>query len=130
MLVGGGRRNLVENNSFVRVGTMVYLNAQGTNFDRPADFCDDVSPPLSTQCNTGAAEWMLTRAAAADAWAARWPEMTTLRRDRLGYPYGTRIVGNTYCATPEFIGGPDGMCADKARKVFVEVSGNLETTGC
>ena len=130
VLVGGGRRNRIVNNSFVRVGTMIYLNAQGTDFDKPSDDCDDVSPPLATQCNTGAAEWMLTKAAAAKEWAARWPEMTRLRRERLGYPFGTQVVGNTYCATPELIGGPDGMDAAKARTVFVEVAGNVETTAC
>ena len=130
ILIGGGRRNIVVNNSFVRVGTMVYLNAQGTNFDRPSDFCSDVSPPLSTQCNTGAAEWMLTKAPAAAEWAARWPEITTIKSDQLGYPFGTQIKGNTFCATPDFIDGPNGMNADKARAVFVEVDGNIETTDC
>ena len=63
-------------------------------------------------------------------WAARWPELTRLKREHLGYPFGTQIVGNTYCATPELIGGPDGMDAAKARTVFVEVERNVETTAC
>ena len=128
VLVGGGRRNLIVNNTFVRCGTMVYLNFQGTNFDAPADNCSDVSPPLSTQCNTGAAEWMLSKAPAAAEWASRWPEMKTIRQDHLGYPYGTKIVGNTYCGAQFFISGPNDMDADKARTGFVEVSGNVNTT--
>ena len=130
VLVGGGRRNLVVNNTFERVGTMVYLNAQGTNFDNPSDNCSDVSPPLSTQCNTGAAEWMLTKAPARHEWASRWPEMRRIRQEHLGYPYGTQIKGNSYCATPLFISGPDEMDAAKARTVFVEVDGNIKTTSC
>eukprot|EP00966_Prymnesium_polylepis_P331329 7386888-Prymnesium_polylepis.3 len=109
---------------------MVYLNAQGTNFDNPSDNCSDVSPPLSTQCNTGAAEWMLTKAPARQEWASRWPEMSTIRKEHLGYPYGTQIKGNYYCATPLFISGPDEMDAAKARTVFVEVDGNIKTTSC
>ena len=107
---------------------MVYLNAQGTNFDNPSDNCSDVRAPLSTQCNTGAAEWMLTKAPAADEWASRWPAMKAIRQHHLGYPYGTKIMGNTFCGAQFFISGPDGMNAAKARTVFVEVDGNQNVT--
>lgn len=128
VLIGGGRDNLVVDNTFVRCGTMVYLNAQGTTFDSAVDNCSDVSAPLTTQCNTGAAEWMLTKAPAAAEWASRWPELITIRQDHLGYPYGTKITGNTYCGAEFFISGLDDMDAAKARMVFVEVSGNAKTT--
>ena len=86
--IGGGRRNVVANNRFVRCGTVQYFNNQGMagQFDHGTVNCSDVAPPFNTTCNTGAARWMATRSPAAAEWARRWPEMLRIDEEYPGTP--------------------------------------------
>lgn len=123
---GGGRRNLVIGNRYVRVGTVHYLNNQGMTFDKSTINCTDVSPPFDTQCNTGGVEWMTTEAPAAKEYLARWPEMGRIQNDYPGWPAYTQIVNNSYCKCPEFSNQGD----DEFKAWKVTVSGNVETDDC
>ena len=86
--IGGGRRNVVANNRFVRCGTVQYFNNQGMagQFDHGTVNCSDVAPPFNTTCNTGAARWMATRSPAAAEWARKWPEMLRIDEEYPGTP--------------------------------------------
>jgi hypothetical protein len=70
--IGGGRRNVISENLFVRCGTVQYLNDQGLTDPSLNGIqminCSDVQPPFSTGCSTGAATWMTTKSPAAAAW--------------------------------------------------------------
>ena len=83
--IGGGRRNRIAGNRFVRCGTVQYFNDQGITDPSINGIkmvnCSEVLPPFSTVCSTGAATWMTTQSPAAVAWAQRWPEMTTIMQE-------------------------------------------------
>ena len=99
--IGGGRRNIISDNRFVRCGTVQYLNNQGITdpSENGAGMinCSQVAAPFTTTCSTGAATWMATKGRAAAAWAERWPEMRQIMEDYPGRPAYNMIVNNTYC---------------------------------
>ena len=145
--IGGGRRNRIEGNRFVRCGTAQYFNDQGITDPSINGVgmvnCSEVLAPFQTVCSTGAATWMTTQGPAAAAWARRWPEMTTIMEDSPGYPAFNAIVNNSYCrnlSAPvhEFVSGNvDPSCPDfgpGCQRVLaswkVEVRDNRETHDC
>jgi len=105
--LGGGRRNSVVRNRFEMCDTAVHIDNRGMRGGAArADQCDDVCAPLSNgcQCNTGAAEWMATRAPAAALWAARYPQFATMRNaSLLGQPAYCNVSANVYCLCGQFI---------------------------
>ena len=125
-LVGGGRRNTIADNTFVRCGTVLYINDQGRTWDAGTVNCTDVAPPFATTCSSGAARWMLSEAPAAAQWAARWPEMARIGDEAPGLPYKTSLRRNTYCGCGELLSVP----LAQARAWAVEVEGNVNTTEC
>ena len=116
----------MQRNRFVRCGTVLYVNAQGVGFDKNADFCNTVSPPLETQCNTGAAEWMTTQSPAREEWSRRWPELLHIRDDHLGLPAHSRLANNTYCSCPILT----SVTAANLTAWEVQVAGNVEDRDC
>jgi hypothetical protein len=103
--IGGGRRNTVTGNYYEHCDTAQHLDNRGMNWEKSATDCTTVCEPLGAGCgcNTGAAEWMLTKAPAAAQWAARFPFLKTIRTDRLGQPAYNTITDNTYCKCGKFI---------------------------
>lgn len=133
--IGGGRRNFIHRNRYVRCGTVQYLNNQGRNIDSSTVQCDTVAAPFETDCSTGAAEWMTTQAPAASQWASRWPEMTRIREDHLGWPAYGEIVNNSWCPGDAFPGElissnvPPEVQSDPSLWFFT-VEGNVEMHDC
>lgn len=119
---GGGRRNIIENNTYINVGTVHYLNNQGMNWDEDTvcDGCDEVAPPGyledQTVCSTGAATWMATEGPAAKVWTEKWPEMLTIGDDYCGEPAFSSLKNNKYCGSLNgeayLLGCPQGMDDD------------------
>ena len=99
--IGGGRRNVISENRFVRCGTLQYLNDQGLTDPSLNGIqminCSDVQPPFSTGCSTGAATWMTTKSPAAAAWLQQWPEMAHIRSDLPGSPAHSMLIDNVFC---------------------------------
>ena len=145
--IGGGRRNIITGNRFVRCGTVQYLNNQGVS--DPSEngagmiHCTEVAAPFTTTCSTGAATWMATKGPAAVTWARRWPEMTQIMEDNPGRPAHNIVANNTFCrnfSAPvhEFISsnvnpscpnlGP--ACVQILADWRVVVSNNIETHDC
>mmetsp|Transcript_45387 Transcript_45387/g.125125 ORF Transcript_45387/g.125125 Transcript_45387/m.125125 type:complete len:524 (-) Transcript_45387:1393-2964(-) len=140
---GGGRRNLITNNTYRNCGTVHYLNNQGMNWDNSTVYpqCDVVAPPGydqgETVCSTGAATWMATEGPAAAEWAAKWPEMININSDFPGEPAHSSLSGNTYCGSLDgesyMLGCPDGMdktCEYEAATWQFAISGNTYTEEC
>ena len=69
---------------------------------------------------------MLGNASAGAQWAARFPELKTIRSDRLGLPAYNRIASNEYCNTSTFIDA-DKNATDKWGTV---VENNTNVTEC
>ena len=145
--IGGGRRNTIVGNRFVRCGTVQYLNNQGISdpSENGAGMinCTEVAAPFTTMCSTGAATWMTTKGPAAAAWVDRWPEMTQIMENYPGRPAYNLIVNNTYCrnmSAPvhEFISSnvdpdcPDlgDSCLQTLKDWRVIVHNNYETHDC
>ena len=99
--IGGGRRNTIVGNRFVRCGTVQYLNDQGLTDPSLNGIqmvnCSEVKPPFSTGCATGAATWMTSRAPAASVWRRQWPEMVRIRSELPGSPAYNLVIDNTFC---------------------------------
>mmetsp|Transcript_21371 Transcript_21371/g.40165 ORF Transcript_21371/g.40165 Transcript_21371/m.40165 type:complete len:684 (+) Transcript_21371:212-2263(+) len=119
---GGGRRNIIANNTYINVGTVHYLNNQGMNWDKDTvcDGCSEIKPPGysegETVCSTGAATWMASFGPAAEGWASKWPEMLTIGDDYCGEPAYSSLTDNVYCGSlageAYFLGCPQGTDAD------------------
>ena len=127
--LGGGRRNVVIGNRYEECGLAVHMDNRGTRGGaRRANECDDVCAPLSDGCgcNTGAAEWMVTKGAAASKWLARWPYLKGLRNDSLlGQPAFNDISDNTFCKG-SFINANENQTA----KWHTTVKNNANVTTC
>ena len=127
--VGGGRRNVITNNYYRECGTAVHMDNRGTRGGaKRADQCDDVCKPLTPgcDCNTGAAEWMVTESPAAIEWGARWPYLKTIRTDLLGQPAHNIVDDNTYCGCGQFI----DASLNATNKWNTSVRNNLNVTTC
>jgi parallel beta-helix repeat protein len=114
VVIGGGRRNTVAGNHFERCDLAQHLDNRGMGGQPPnaVPNCTVVCEPLSSgcTCNTGAAEWMITKASAAAEWKSRFPFFKTLRTDRLGQPAYNTIAGNTFCKCGKFIDATPEDC--------------------
>jgi hypothetical protein len=105
VVVGGGRRNNVSDNYYEHCDTAQHLDNRGMAGQAGNTNCTSVCEPLSPgcQCNTGAAEWMVTKASAAAEWREKFPELGNISTDRLGQPAYNTIIGNRYCKCQQFI---------------------------
>ena len=111
-----------------RCDTAQHLDNRGMGWQKGSTHCDAVCAPLAAgcQCNTGAAEWIATKAPAAAEWARRWPYLLTIGKDRTGLPAYNDISGNTYCKCGKFI---DASSKDSAAW-GTSVKDNTEVTTC
>jgi hypothetical protein len=125
---GGGRRNVIVNNSYRNCGTVHYLNNQGMTFDSAAVQCDKPVAPAPQDCSTGAARWMATRSAAAGEYAARWPEMLNISQDDPGPPAHNLLAGNRYCGCGELIS--DNVSPQDAASWKFVIRDNVDTGDC
>eukprot|EP00466_Bigelowiella_natans_P016053 jgi/Bigna1/135768/aug1.31_g10476 len=125
--IGGGRENCVTHNRFVRCGTVQHLDNIGMLVQKDFNNCSQVAPPFQTNCNPGAAEWMVTRSIAAGKWAEAFPTMVNLSRNHPGMPAYNKISSNSYCNCSEFMNPlPDGA----PQTWLTDVSDNVEDTSC
>jgi len=95
--IGGGRRNIVRHNNYVKCDTAQHIDNRGMNWEKGSDTCNDVSPPFKTTCNPGAAQWMITKGPASALWRKLWPELEQIQQDHLGLPARNVIANNTFC---------------------------------
>lgn len=145
--IGGGRRNIITGNHFIRCGTVQYLNDQGLTDPSVNGIamvnCSDVAAPFHTTCSTGAAKWMTTQAPAAATWRQHWPEMTHIMSQHPGSPAYNLLAENTYCrnmsaSVHELISSnvdpscPNlgAGCVAALRRWHFTVSNNHETHDC
>jgi hypothetical protein len=145
--IGGGRRNIISDNQFVRCGTVQYLNDQGITDPSENGIgminCTEVAAPFLTTCSTGAATWMVSRAPAAGQWRQKWPEMSHIMENYPGIPAYNAIVNNTYCrnmSSPvhEFVSSnvdpscPNvgASCSAILQRWQISLRGNRETHDC
>ena len=96
--IGGGRRNVITGNYYEKCDTAQHFDNRGMNWQLKSDNCTEVCEPLSgCDCNTGAAKWMVTKAAAAKTWSRRWPYLGDIAHDSLALPAHNVLANNTYC---------------------------------
>jgi len=103
--IGGGRRNTVTDNYYEQCDVAQHLDNRGMTGQAGSTNCSTMCEPLSSgcNCNTGAAQWMVTKAAAAAQWEVRFPYLKTIPTDRLGQPAHNTITNNKYCKCGQFI---------------------------
>mmetsp|Transcript_24813 Transcript_24813/g.44146 ORF Transcript_24813/g.44146 Transcript_24813/m.44146 type:complete len:250 (-) Transcript_24813:370-1119(-) len=124
--IGGGRRNIVRHNNYVKCDTAQHIDNRGMNWEKGSDTCNDVSPPFKTTCNPGAAQWMITKGPASALWRKLWPELEQIQQDHLGLPARNVIANNTFCDCGRFLDVSD----ETAAGWFTKVAGNVETKNC
>ena len=102
--IGGGRRNIVRDNTYINCDTAQHLDNRGMNWQKGSSTCTTVNEPLHGTCNPGGATWMTTLAPAASEWSARFPEMVQMLKQKvpLGPPVLNQIVGNKYCKCGQY----------------------------
>ena len=92
-------------NYYEQCDTAQHLDNRGMGGQAGNTNCTLICEPLSSgcQCNTGAAEWMVTKASAAAQWDARFPYLKNIPTDRLGQPAYNAITDNTFCKCGQFL---------------------------
>jgi len=126
--IGGGRRNTVKGNYYENCDTAQHLDNRGMTGQTGNTNCTDVCEPLSLgcTCNTGAAEWMVNKSAAAAEWDFRFPFLKKIRMDRLGQPAYNTITENIYCKCGKFIDASQ----EDTDSWGTQVEGNIEVKTC
>ena len=125
--IGGGRRNIVVGNRYVRCDTAQHIDNRGMSWQKGSCDCDGAARPLgASQCDTGSALWMLSNASAAALWRERFPEMATVGMDRRCQPAYNAVENNTFCACGKFV---DASAQDTA-SWGTSVQSNNEDNNC
>ena len=103
--IGGGRDTVVQRNYYESCDTAQHIDDRGLGWQKTTCDCTLICEPLSPgcSCNTGGALWMLSKAAAAATWSARFPDLKNISGDRLCQPAHNVISDNTYCKCGKFI---------------------------
>ena len=103
MKIGGGRRNLIRNNTFIDCDKDVAIDNRGQLWSWQVEYCSpDCNPPAGRNCFAGVlASLNYTH----PPYSTRYPELVNIFEEQPCVPVGNEIVGNRYCHTRSPSGG-------------------------